>query len=136
MPERDAVSTYDERGWIASQGTEGSTHMTDSSACEIVVTGPGATLARICRELVETRLAACTNVPEASVHSVYWWEGKVQTATETRAYIHTRAALADHVVAFIRERHPDDVPSITVRALIGGNAAYLRWVDDETTSPS
>jgi len=111
--------------------------MTESNVCEIVVTGPGGgTLARICRELVEVRLAACANVPEAPVQSVYWWDGEVQRATEVRAYIHTRAALVERVVAFIRERHPDDVPGITARALVGGNPDYLRWIEDETTAPS
>lgn len=111
--------------------------MTENSACEVVVTGPtDGLLDEIARGLVEARLAACVNVPEAPVRSVYWWDGEIQSATEIRAYIHTRAALVDQVVAFIRERHPDKVPNITARALVGGNPDYLRWIDDETTAPS
>lgn len=107
--------------------------MTENSVSEVVVTGPSdGLLDEIGRGLVEARLAACVNVPETPVRSVYWWDGEVQSATEVRAYIHTRAALVDQVVAFIRARHPDDVPGITARALVGGNPEYLRWISEET----
>src|SRR6188474_2712718 len=41
-----------------------------------------ATARRIGRQLVEEHCAACANVLPA-VESIYWWEGKVESANET-----------------------------------------------------
>jgi periplasmic divalent cation tolerance protein len=109
--------------------------MTEHSrtAVEVVVTGPtDQTLNRIAHALVEARLIACANVFEAPVTSTYRWEGKVETEAEKRMHLHTRAELVDEVVAFVKERHPYDVPNVTVVPLIAGNQDYFAWIVAET----
>jgi periplasmic divalent cation tolerance protein len=107
-----------------------------TDACEIIVTGPmDNTLSRIAHDLVEARLIACANVLDTAVTSTYRWKGAIEVDNEKRAHFHTRAALADQVVAFVKERHPYDVPNVTVVQLTTGNPAYLDWIREETRDP-
>ena len=100
---------------------------------EVVVTGPtDQTLNRIAQRLVEARLIACANVLEAPVTSTYRWEGKVETEPEKRMHLHTRADLVDEVVAFVKDRHPYDVPNVTAVPLVAGNDDYFAWIVAET----
>ena len=102
-------------------------------ACEIVVTGPADdTLQRIAGELVAARLIACANVLESPVTSTYRWRGAVEVEPEKRMHMHTRLDLAGQVVAFVKERHPYDVPNVIAIPLVAGNADYLAWIDEET----
>jgi periplasmic divalent cation tolerance protein len=111
--------------------------MTDTGICEVIITGPtGDLLPDLARELVRTRLAASANVWTAPVSSTYWWHGKIQTATETRVHLLTRTDLLDRLVAFVRERHPYDVPNITATPILAGNADFIAWVKNETLARS
>jgi periplasmic divalent cation tolerance protein len=111
--------------------------MTDTGICEVIITGPtGDLLPDLARELVTARLAASANVWNGPVHATYWWHGKIQTATETRMHLLTRTDLVDRLVAFVRERHPYDVPNITAVPIIAGNADFIDWVKNETRTRS
>ena len=100
---------------------------------EVVVTGPtDQTLNRIAHELVEHRLIACANVFEAAVTRTFRWAGKFVTEPEKRLLLHTGDDVFDEVVAFVKERHPYDVPNVTALPLIAGNADYFAWLAAET----
>jgi periplasmic divalent cation tolerance protein len=85
----------------------------------------------LCRQLVDVRLAASAHVIHP-VTSIYRWEGTVHEATEARAFLRSRVALVDDIVAYVVQRHPYKVPNVTALPLIGGNADYLSWVRSET----
>ena len=111
--------------------------MTDTGICEVIITGPtGDLLPDLARELVTARLAASANVWTAAVQANYWWHGKIQTATETRMHLLTRDELVDPLVAFVRERHPYDVPNITAIPILAGNPDFIAWVTNETLAQS
>lgn len=84
---------------------------------------------RIARALVDARLAACGNVLEAPVRSIYRWKGKVESAREYLLMIKTSrrrfAALRDTV----KRLHSYDVPEIIALPIAAGSAEYLRWID-------
>jgi periplasmic divalent cation tolerance protein len=102
-------------------------------ACDIIVTGPtDDTLDRIARALVDARLIACANVLDDHVTSTYRWQGAVEVEPERRMHMHTRQELVGEVVAFVKERHPYDVPNVTAIPLIAGNPDYLEWIGAET----
>ena len=48
----------------------------------LITCGSKADAARIAQALVDARLAACVNIVQAPVRSVYRWKGKVETARE------------------------------------------------------
>ena len=107
----------------------------DEEFCEVVVTGPDAEwLAGFTRILVDERLAACGHTIGA-IRSVYRWDGAVQDETEARVALHTRRSLVPAIVERTAELHPYEVPCVIALPLLGGNHAYLRWIEAETRAP-
>jgi periplasmic divalent cation tolerance protein len=108
--------------------------VTPDEAIEVIVTAPDRDwLEDLCHQLVEARLAASAHVVHP-VTSIYRWKGAVETATEARAFLRSRRALLDQVVAYVVARHPYEVPNITALPIVGGSADYLAWLADETHS--
>ena len=87
---------------------------------------------KIGRDLVEKRLAACTNILDGMT-SFYWWEGEVQDDRETVLIAKTRADLMEDIVKRIGEIHSYDVPCVVGLPIAEGNPAYLDWVRSETS---
>lgn len=89
---------------------------------------------RIARTVVEERLAACASIiPHTK--SVYWWEGKMETATEQLVIIKTRRALFAAVRDRILQLHPYKVPEILAVPVEAGSEEYLRWLKESTSPP-
>jgi periplasmic divalent cation tolerance protein len=108
----------------------------DDEFCEVVITGSDAEwLAGFTRTLVEERLAACGQTV-ASIRSIYRWDGAVHDEAEARVALHTRRSLVPAIVARTAELHSYDVPCVIALPLVGGNPAYLRWIAEETRTPS
>lgn len=83
------------------------------------------------RALVEARLAACVNIVDGMT-SIYWWEGAVQTETETLLLAKTRTDLVDELVAKVKAVHGYAVPAVSAVPVLKGSKEYLRWVEAET----
>lgn len=107
----------------------------DPGVCEVAVTGPDAdTMAALVRALVDERLAACGQIT-GPTRSIYRWQGEVCDDPEIRAVLHTRTGLVPELSARIRALHPYDVPCVVAVPAVGGDAAYLAWVHEETRPP-
>jgi periplasmic divalent cation tolerance protein len=91
-------------------------------------TFPDADTARkIVREIVELHLAACGNVlPQ--VHSIYWWQGKVESADESLAVFKLSANRYAEFETTLRALHPYEVPEIVSFPIERALPDYLRWV--------
>lgn len=87
---------------------------------------------RIANTLVSRRLAACVHII-GPITSVYWWQGKMETAREYVCVAKTRQDLYDAVEAAIREVHPYDEPEILATPILAGSHSYLEWIVAETT---
>jgi periplasmic divalent cation tolerance protein len=83
------------------------------------------------RAIVERRLAAGVNILPGMI-SHYWWQGKIERAEEAMMIFKTRASLADAVAAAVKEMHVYEVPAITVLPIESADAAYYRWILEET----
>ncbi|MGD0191827.1 MAG: divalent-cation tolerance protein CutA [Rhizomicrobium sp.] len=83
------------------------------------------------RLLVGQGLAACVNIYPAMT-SIYMWEGRTERAAEAAAFIKTRRALVDDVIAAARPHHPYAVPCFLVLPISGGNEDYLAWAREQT----
>jgi periplasmic divalent cation tolerance protein len=88
-----------------------------------------ATADRIASAAVTERLAACAHV-DGPLQSTYRWQGAVETATEWSCRLKTTMARLPALVGRIRELHPYDMPEIVAQDLIGGDPAYLRWIQE------
>jgi uncharacterized protein involved in tolerance to divalent cations len=95
----------------------------------VVVTAPSLTVARkLAKAALEARLVACANlIPR--LESLYWWEGKLEKATEVLLLMKTTQARVDDLERFNPKaaslRHPG------VRRTTGGGCdkALSRLVD-------
>jgi periplasmic divalent cation tolerance protein len=85
---------------------------------------------RIGGAVVEERLAACVNLL-GPCHSIYRWQGKIESAAEAAAIFKARADKADALVARIAELHSYDVPAIAIWPIDGAFPAYADWVNAE-----
>ncbi|MBV9179845.1 MAG: divalent-cation tolerance protein CutA [Acidobacteria bacterium] len=97
----------------------------------LVLTTAGSELeARtMARGLIEQHLAACVNlIPQ--VHSLYWWQGQVESSTEYLLLIKTLKSQEDRVRAAIRELHSYQLPECIVMEIHSGSEEYLKWMEE------
>ncbi len=88
-----------------------------------------ATARRISRQLVEEQFAACANIlPQ--IESIYWWEEKVETASETFVLFKTTAGRYAALETTLRRLHPYEVPEIIALRIDQALPDYLRWVSE------
>ncbi|MBV8798900.1 MAG: divalent-cation tolerance protein CutA [Alphaproteobacteria bacterium] len=90
---------------------------------------------RVGEALVRQKLAACVNI-YPPMHSIYEWEGKLESAAEISAFIKTRRAKVDAVIAAAQPLHPYTVPCFLVLPIEDGNEDYLAWARAQTTAAS
>ena len=79
------------------------------------------------RQLVELHLAACVNIVER-VHSIYRWQGAVETADEVQLIIKTTAQHLPALKQVIERLHPYEMPELIVLDIIDGSEKYLAWL--------
>jgi len=96
----------------------------------LVTCGSRAEAQRIAREVVSQRLAACANLLETPVQSVYRWKGKVEKAREFLLLIKTSPRRLSALQAEVQRLHSYDVPEFIALPIVAGSPAYLRWLGD------
>lgn len=88
--------------------------------------------ARIAREAVSARLAACANIMP-NIQSVYHWDGEVCLSDEVIIVFKTTGDRVIELTHKVIDEHPDEVPCVTSWPITDGNPEYLKWVRDEAT---
>ncbi len=102
----------------------------DDNHIIVFCTVPDSECARlISRELVEGKLAACSNIVPG-IQSIYTWENELQDDHELLLVIKTRTDLFDELQKKIVQHHPYTVPEIIALPIIKGNSEYLKWIDE------
>jgi periplasmic divalent cation tolerance protein len=87
------------------------------------------TARRVAREIVELRLAACGNIVP-KIHSVYRWQGKIESNEEALAIFKVSADQYGEFQIKLRSLHPYDVPEIISCKVNAGLPEYLQWVTE------
>jgi len=101
----------------------------------VLVTCESARQARtIASELVRRRLAACGNVIEAPVRSIYRWKGKVESAKEFLLILKSSLQRFAALENAVRELHSYDVPEVIALPVVVGSRAYLGWVAESVAA--
>jgi len=86
----------------------------------------------ISRAVVEARLAACANIFQSTVQSIYRWKGSVESAREVLVMLKTSRRRFVALEREIRRLHSYDVPEIIALPIGRGSVEYLQWLADST----
>ena len=87
---------------------------------------------KISHTLLEKKLVACVNIVK-EVQSHFWWQGKIDQATEALLVIKTQKALLKSIIKSVRSLHSYTVPEIIALPIIAGHKGYLDWVRNSTS---
>lgn len=87
---------------------------------------------KVADSLLDARLAACVQIV-GPIESRYWWRDEREVATEWLCLVKTRTALLDRVVAAVRAAHSYETPEVVAVPIVGGDTAYLTWLEDEAS---
>jgi periplasmic divalent cation tolerance protein len=82
---------------------------------------------KIVRTLLEERLIACANIIDP-VHSLFWWQGKIDEETEVLAIMKSHESLFKKLSEKVLELHSYDVPEILALPIADGSRSYLDWM--------
>jgi periplasmic divalent cation tolerance protein len=94
----------------------------------LVTCGSRAEARKIASAVVDARLAACVNILNAPVESVYRWKGKVESANEFLLVMKTTEARFARLRDAVLKAHRYDVPEIIALRIARGSAKYLDWI--------
>jgi periplasmic divalent cation tolerance protein len=83
---------------------------------------------KIAESLVNGKKAACVNIVPR-VDSLFWWEGKIDSARESLLLVRTKASLFPEIVELVKRTHSYEVPEIIALPIIAGSEDYLKWLD-------
>jgi periplasmic divalent cation tolerance protein len=94
----------------------------------LITTGSEEEAHKIAESLVNRRKAACVNIVPR-VDSLFWWEGKLDSARESLLIVKTKASLFPEMVELVKRVHSYEVPEIIALPIIVGSEDYLTWLD-------
>lgn len=119
---------------VMPKGRMPRTRITQKSAGKYVVVlvtcRSRAEAQRIAQEIVTRRLAACANILEMPVRSIYRWKGKVENAREFLLLIKTSARRLPALEAEVKRLHSYDVPEFIAVPIVAGSPNYLAWLEE------
>jgi periplasmic divalent cation tolerance protein len=101
----------------------------------LVTCGPAKEARRIALSLVELRLAACVNILEAPVRSIYRWKGRVESTKEMLLVIKSSRKQFAKLERAIKKIHSYDVPEIIALPIERGSREYLSWITESLQPP-
>ncbi len=82
----------------------------------------------LAEHLVDARLAACVHI--SPIRSIYRWEGHTVKEKEYRLEIKTRRFLFEKIEAYLKNRHPYDIPEIILLPIETCSKSYGEWIGD------
>jgi len=100
----------------------------------LVTCGSAKEARRIAKAVVGQKLAACVNILDARVQSIYRWKGRIESAKEFLLVIKTSRRRFAMLEKKIRQLHSYDEPEIIALPILAGARGYLRWIADSVRS--
>ena len=82
---------------------------------------------RIANSLLQDKLIACANIM-GGVRSLFWWEGKIDSAKEALLILKTKKTLFRKAAAKIKSLHSYKTPEIIALPIVAGSKDYLKWI--------
>jgi periplasmic divalent cation tolerance protein len=89
----------------------------------------------IARVLLEKKLVACANILPP-VRSLYFWEGKIEDASEVVVIFKSRKELFSRLKETVLDLHSYSCPCLVALPLSDAPEDYLSWLADSTKNSS
>jgi periplasmic divalent cation tolerance protein len=96
----------------------------------LVTCRSGREARKIARALIDQRLAACANILENPVTSIYRWKQTVESARESLVIIKTTRRRFAALRRAVERLHSYDVPEIIALPILEGSRGYLDWISE------
>lgn len=93
----------------------------------VLCTAPEADAQPLADRLLAERLVACVNLI-GPVRSRYWWQGRIEEASEILLVMKTSGPLAGALRDRIAELHSYETPEVLEVHVDAGLPEYLAWV--------
>jgi periplasmic divalent cation tolerance protein len=84
----------------------------------------------LAKAVLEKRLAACVQV-SGPIDSSYWWNGRLEKASEWTVTIKTRRDLYPQLEKLLLAQHPYDQPEIIATPIVEISPGYLKWLVEQ-----
>src|SRR5438067_9175188 len=84
----------------------------------------------LAQAVLDNRLGACVQI-SGPIESRYWWNGRIETASEWMVTIKTRHDLYKQLEKMLLELHPYDQPEILATPASEVSAGYLKWLTEQ-----
>jgi len=95
----------------------------------IYITAPSLDEAeKIARRLLEKKIAACVNI--FPIKSFFWWEGKIESATEFALIVKTTSEKFAEVRDEVKSIHSYTIPCICSVPIERGLKEFLDWIEE------
>lgn len=94
----------------------------------LITCGSAGEARKIGKALVDRKLAACANILEAPVRSIYQWKGRIESAKEFLIVLKTSRKRFTAIEREVRRLHSYDVPEIIALPIDRGSRNYLKWI--------
>lgn len=82
---------------------------------------------KIVHLLLDERLIACANIV-GPVSSLFWWEGKIDQASEFLVIMKSRKDLFKRLCERVKETHSYEVPEVLELPVTESLPSYLEWL--------
>ncbi len=86
----------------------------------------------ITNEILQKKMAACVQ-RISSMHSAYWWNGKICEADEILLMIKTKESALSGLIGEIKRHHEYDTPEIVSMPLGESYPPYLAWISENVS---
>ena len=103
-----------------------------NSLCMVYITASNKDeAAKIGKEMVLSRLAACANVFDG-MNSFYIWKGKQDESQEAVLILKTKTVLFEEIEKAVKEMHSYTCPCILTLPIERISTEYEQWINENT----
>jgi periplasmic divalent cation tolerance protein len=88
----------------------------------------------LAQAVLQRRLGACVQIA-GPIESHYWWNNRIEVATEWYVTIKTRRDLYKSVEQLLLDLHPYDQPEIIATPIAEISPGYLKWLTEQVQQP-
>ncbi|MBS7636799.1 divalent-cation tolerance protein CutA [Candidatus Bathyarchaeota archaeon] len=83
---------------------------------------------KIAHALLAERIIACANII-GPVHSLFWWQNKIDTAQEHLILMKTKKDLFAKLAEKVKAIHSYQTPEIIALPMVEGFEPYIEWLN-------